>query len=171
MNAICMVAHPDDCIIFGYSYMYHHPEYTWTIGYLTYTDSDDRAAEMIKFWQKKHIRCVFLGFVDHWHDQEHQAYNFWNPNDAAAACWNLVKDYDLVLTHDADGDYGHIHHRLVHHAVCQHHRVVYFVPPGLGNTHLLVPPDTYDIDELTLHRDIILPFHQNGHQNSYMDIL
>jgi LmbE family N-acetylglucosaminyl deacetylase len=171
MKAICMVAHPDDCIIFGYSYIYNHPEYEWTIGYLTYTDNDDRAVEIRQFWQKKNINCVFLGFLDHWRDQEQQQFNFWDPANAIDQCWNLVKDYGLVLTHDAHGDYGHIHHKLVHRAVCQHHGAVYFAPPGQGNRHLSVPPDTYNIDELTLHRDIILPFHQNGHQNSYMDKL
>jgi LmbE family N-acetylglucosaminyl deacetylase len=169
MNAICMVAHPDDCVIFGYSYIYHHPEYSWTIGYLTYNSSDDRAVEMSRFWQKKNVKCVFLGFKDHWHDQEQQTYNFWSPDDAQQACWNLSKDYDLVLTHDQHGDYGHIHHRLVHNAVKQHPRAVYFAPHGKGNIDLSVPPDTYNIDELVLHKDIIVPFHLNGHQNSYTD--
>jgi LmbE family N-acetylglucosaminyl deacetylase len=37
MKALCLVAHPDDCVIFAYSYIYNHPEHNWTIGYLTYT--------------------------------------------------------------------------------------------------------------------------------------
>jgi dolichol-phosphate mannosyltransferase len=31
MKALCLVAHPDDCVIFAYSYIHHHPEYSWRL--------------------------------------------------------------------------------------------------------------------------------------------
>lgn len=168
LNALCLVAHPDDCIIFGYSYIHAHPEYNWTVGYLTYQAADPRGAEMAKFWQHRNIATVFLGFEDHWHDNEQKQLTRWLGIDATAACQQLVKDYDLVLTHDEHGDYGHIHHKLVHDAVKHHPQLITFAKPGEGTTYT-VPEGTYSLDELPLHKDIVAGFHQHTHQNSYKE--
>jgi LmbE family N-acetylglucosaminyl deacetylase len=168
MKALCLVAHPDDCVIFAYSYIYHHSNYDWTIGYLTYTEQDPRGAEFKKFWNKRNIDTVFLGFEDHWHDNEQKQLTRWSGLDATAACQLLAEQYELVLTHDEHGDYGHIHHKVVHDAVIHHHSVVTFARPGQGTTYIL-PKDAYNLDELPLHRDIVAGFHSTIHQNSYKE--
>jgi len=171
MRALCLVAHPDDCVIFGLSYIHNHPEMDWTIGYLTYTEKDARGMEIQSFWQRRGIECVFLGFEDHWHDNETKTFTCWTEESADQACWRLACDYDLVLTHDANGDYGHIHHKLVHDAVQWHPKLVTFCPHGQGTVTFTVPPDTYDINELPLHRHVIGGFHLFGHQNSYKELI
>lgn len=168
MNALCLVAHPDDCIIFGYSYIYNHPEYNWTIGYLTYTESDSRAVEIAAFWNRRGINTVFLGFEDHWHDNEQKTFTRWDPIVATDACWSLARQYDLVLTHDQYGDYGHIHHCLVHDAVKHHHNLVQFAPVAQGTTYT-VPADAYSLDEFPLHANIIAGFHTAQHKNTYKE--
>ena len=169
MKALCLVAHPDDCVIFGLSYIHHHPEHDWTIGYLTYTDRDPRGAELAAFWQRRDVPCVFLGFEDHWRDNELKQFTRWTEERAERACWNLAKDFDLVLTHDQSGDYGHIHHVLVHNSVQWHPHLVTFAPPGQGTVTHTVPLDTYKLDELPMHGDIIAGFHIIQHQNSYKE--
>jgi LmbE family N-acetylglucosaminyl deacetylase len=169
MKALCLVAHPDDCVIFALSYIYNHPELDWTIGYLTYTDTDPRGTELAAFWQRRGINTVFLGFEDHWHDNEQQQFTRWSATDAVTACWNLAQAYDLILTHGADGDYGHIHHQLVHDSVTRHYNVVTFAPHNQGTVTLSVPPGTYTLDELPLHGDIIRSFHIDQHRNSYKE--
>jgi len=171
MKALCMVAHPDDCVIFGYSYIHNHPELAWTIGYLTYTESDPRGAEMSAFWRRRGIDTIFLGFEDHWHDQEQQQLTRWDLAYAEVKCWNLAKDYDLILTHDEHGDYGHIHHKLVHEAVTRHHRVVTFAPHDQGTITLSIPPGTYSLNELPQHGSVIAGFHPLEHKNSYKEII
>lgn len=171
MKALCMVAHPDDCVIFGYSYIYNHPELDWTVGYLTYTETDPRGQEMAAFWQRRGIDCVFLGFEDHWHDNEQKKFTRWHSDAAATACWHLAQHYDVVLTHSADGDYGHIHHQLVHRAVSQHHNVVTFAQHSQGTVTLTVPPGTYTLDELPMHGNIIQSFHLDQHKNSYRETI
>ena len=170
MNAVCLVAHPDDCVIFGYSYMYHHPEMNWTVAYLTYQAHQPRALEFVQFWGRRNIPVRFIGLEDHWHDQEQGCFTRWPDQDAMQQCWQLAKDYDLVLTHDEHGDYGHIHHKLVHNAVKHHPQLVTFAPPGQGKTYTL-PKDAYSLDELLLHGDIVKSFHQNQHSNSYKELL
>lgn len=168
VKALCMVAHPDDCVIFGLSYIHNHPEYTWTIGYLTYTADSARGAELAAFWQRRGIECVFLGFVDDYHDQEQQQLLQWYGIDAVAEVAALARQYDLVLTHDEHGDYGHIHHQVVHDAVKHHPRLVTFAKPGQGTTYS-VPTGTYSLDELPQHGEIVASFHTAEHRNSYKE--
>jgi len=169
MKALCMVAHPDDCIIFGYSYIYNHPEYTWTIGYLTYTELDARGAEIAAFWQRRNVRTVFLGYVDDHRDLENQQLSF----DAVAArlgIQNLVSQFDLVLTHNQHGEYGHLHHVFVNNCV-QHSRLVTFADVDGGTVKFGVPGQAYDLIELPNHRDIIENFFPNGcHENNYTEV-
>lgn len=169
MRGLAMVAHPDDCVIFAYSYIYNHPELTWTIGYLTYTDQDPRGQEMADFWRRRGIACVFLGFEDHWQDNEQKQFTRWPEEHAERSCWRLAKDFDLVLTHDKNGDYGHIHHLLVHRAVRQHPCLVTFARPGEGTVMHAVPDSAYSLDELPQHGNIIAGFHPTQHQNSYKE--
>lgn len=168
MKALCIVAHPDDCVIFAYSYMYNHPELDWTVCYLTYTADSPRGQEFVKFWQARNVKTKFLGFVDDYKDQQTQQLNFWYGLDAEAECWDVAKDFDLVLTHDAEGDYGHIHHRVVHNSVKHHHNLITFAPPGKGNRSYSVPLTAYNLTELPLHADVIKSFHQDMHANSYI---
>lgn len=168
MNALCMVAHPDDCVIFAYSYIHNHPQWTWTMGYLTYTDQEPRGAEVTEFWRRRGINCVFLGFEDHWHDNEQGQFTRWSAESAESACRALAIGHDVVLTHDEHGDYGHIHHCLVHRAVAQHHQVITFARPGEGTTYT-IPAGTYSLDELPLHREVVAGFHPTVHQNSYKE--
>lgn len=170
MKALCLVAHPDDCVIFGYSYIYNHPEHHWTIGYLTYTQSHVRGKEMAEFWQRRGIGTVFLGFEDHWHDNEQKTFTRWTEETAERACWNLARQFDICLTHDEQGDYGHIHHVLVHQAVKWHSGLITFARPGQGNTYA-VPPDAYSIDELPEHGAIVKQFHTDIHHNSYKEMI
>lgn len=168
MKALCLVAHPDDCVIFGYSYIYNHAEHEWTVGYLTYTDQHARGQELAQFWSRRGVNTVFLGLEDHWHDNEQQRFTRWDATHAQTLCWNLASQYDLVLTHDAEGDYGHIHHRLVHNAVRHHPGLVTFAPPGQGHT-LTVPAQAYSLEELPMHAEIVSSFHPNQHRNSYRE--
>ena len=169
MKALCLVAHPDDCVIFAYSYIHNHPEHVWTIGYLTYTEHDPRGAEMSAFWRRRGIDTIFLGFEDHWHDQEQQQLTCWDLSYAEVKCWNLAKDYDLVLTHDQHGDYGHIHHRVVHDSVERHHNLVTFAPNEQGTITVSIPAGTYSLNELPQHGAIIAGFHAVEHKNSYTE--
>lgn len=167
MKALCLVAHPDDCVIFGYSYMHNHPEYSWTICYLTYAEWDARGREFKKFWQQRGVSCVFLGYTDDYHDIENKKISF-NTEQARREIGNIIKPYDLVLTHDELGDYGHIHHVFVHDSAKHHPKLVTFARPGEGTTYT-VPSGTYSLDELPLHREIIQGFHTTEHRNSYKE--
>lgn len=169
MKALCLVAHPDDCIIFAYSYIHNHPEMDWTICYLTYCEWEPRAQEMIKFWRKRNITCVCLGYTDDYRDIENKKISF-NEEQARREIRSIIKSYDLVLTHDEHGDYGHIHHVFVHDCAKDHPNLVTFAKPGEGTTYS-VPAGIYTLDEFPQHKDIIAGFHNTEHRNSYKETI
>jgi LmbE family N-acetylglucosaminyl deacetylase len=166
MKAICMVAHPDDCVIFGYSFIHNHPEYQWTICYLTYTANDPRGQEFVNFWGRRNCNTKFLGYVDNWHDIENGHISF-NEDSAYADIQSAIADCDLVLTHNAEGDYGHIHHVFVNRATANHPKLVTFAGPGQGTVKYTIEPGVYSLDEFPLHQEIVAGFHPTTHTNEY----
>ena len=132
-------------------------------------DIEHVGAELAVFWQRRGIDTVFLGFEDHWQDNETKTFTNWTEERAERACWESAKNFDLVLTHNEHGDYGHIHHVLVHNSVQWHPHLVTFAPHNQGTVTLTVPPGTYTLDELPLHGNIIQSFHIEQHRNSYKE--
>ena len=167
MKAIVMVAHPDDCVIFAYSFMHAHPELEWTVCYLTYTSTDRRGSEFSAFWQRRGVCTEFLGYVDDWRDIENKKISF-DTRAATKSIADVIGQYDLVLTHDHRGDYGHLHHVFVNQVVCENHsHVVCFAGPNRGNVKYSIEPGVYSLDEFPQHRDVVAGFHQHSHVNEY----
>ena len=167
MKAMAMVAHPDDCVIFAYGFIQQYPKLDWTVCYLTYTAEDPRGQELAAFWGKRNVKTKFLGYVDDWHDIENQQISF----DEARAWIDIqeaISTQDLVVTHDSQGDYGHLHHILVHQAVADWHpNIVTFAGVNQGNEQYTVPAEAYSLDELPLHRAVVADFFSAGHVNDY----
>lgn len=166
MKAIAVVAHPDDCVIFAYSYIHNNPQFDWTICYLTYTADNPRGQEFVTFWDKRNIQTKFLGYVDDWHDIENGRISF----DEEAA-WEdiqkIIAGQDLVLTHSNEGDYGHIHHVFVNRATAGHSNRVTFAGPGQGTVKYTIEPGIYSLSEFPMHSDVVAGFHPNIHTNEY----
>lgn len=170
MKALCLVAHPDDCVIFGYSYMHNHPEMKWHICYLTYCEWDPRGRELKEFWAMRGITCIFLGYTDDYRDIENKQISF-NEEQAREEIGNIIKAYDLVLTHNQNGEYGHIHHVFLHDCAGHHPRLVTFADLNCGTVTYTVPPGTYDLAELPQHGDVIKTFFTDGqHRNNYTEV-
>ena len=167
MKAMVMVAHPDDCVIFAYSLICQYPKLNWTVCYLTYTAADYRGSELAKFWNKRNIKTKFLGYVDDWHDIENEKISF-DEMQAKLDIHKAISDQDIVVTRDASGDYGHLHHVFVHNAVVnQHTHIITFAGINKGTDRFIIPNGTYSLDELPEHGKIIAGFHQQEHANEY----
>ena len=167
MKAVTMVAHPDDCIIFAYSFMHHHLQFDWTVYYLTYTEQDARGKEFAKFWRARGVATNFLGYIDDYHDLETGVCSF-DTAQATESIKQAIKDQALVLTHSHTGDYGHLHHKFIHDVVANNHDyMVTFAGIGQGNVKYTIEPGIYSLDEFPLHREIVSSFHQHTHANEY----
>ena len=117
MKALVLVAHPDDCVIFASGYMDAHPEYEWTIKYLTCWRFHKRGREMSKYWRKRGEKPRYLGFKDHGRDLGLNGLHTWSEAEALRVLRREAQGYELILTHNEEGEYGHPHHRVVHKAV------------------------------------------------------
>ena len=168
MKALMMVAHPDDCIIFGLGIIHHRRSWDWTIAYLTYTADSARGKEISKFWHKRNVKTHWMGFSDDYRDIENNKISF----DCVAAelsIASLARDYFVVVTHDKHGDYGHLHHRFVNQCVTQHHgNVITFSPLNKGTVSIDVPDDLYSVDEIPIHYTSVGEFISPvGRKNEY----
>jgi hypothetical protein len=124
---------------------------------------------MSAFWQRRGIPCVFLGHRDDYHDLETKQISF-DTEQAEREIKNIISEYDLVLTHNEHGDYGHLHHVFVHDCAQHHPGLVKFAEFSKGTVTLSVPAGTYDLAELPQHGDIIKSFFPDGrHQNNYTE--
>jgi hypothetical protein len=165
VKAVAVVAHPDDCVIFAYSFIDNHPEIDWAILYLTYTHWDDRGRELFNFWSQRNIPTIFLGYVDNWHDIENKKISF-DTDQAQREIQGIIKDFDIVLTHNSQGEYGHLHHVFVNQCCMLHPNLITFADRSQGITYI-IPDGVYNLNELPQHKEIIQGFHPTQHVNSY----
>ena len=165
MKAVALLAHPDDCVIFARPFIENHNEYSWQLVYLTYSEQDPRAKEISAYWQTKNIPCRFLGLVDNYKDLETNSLSF-DPESAGNLLRQSAEDADLILTHNSDGEYNHIHHKFVHTVAAAIDKPkVYFANDQKYNKEYLAQ-DILDLDKLPLHRSVIEQF-ANINQGRY----
>lgn len=153
IKALCFVAHPDDCIIYAKPFIDATPYLDWSILYLTYSKKHPRGAEISEYWK---CDTDFLELPDYTKDiltnksaiSEELILRLSEP---------YIKNADLLLTHGKDGEYGHIHHKLIHRA-CQFVKIakVFF-----SNQGLMISNKQINTDSLPLHKRDILKYHNN----------
>jgi LmbE family N-acetylglucosaminyl deacetylase len=160
MKVACVVAHPDDCVIFARPFIDKFSSWSWHIFYLTYELFHPRVREMHEYWYKqRNIPVTSLGYVDTHLDMENNQLSF-NESAASKEILGIVSNFDLVLTHNSDGDYGHIHHKFVSEAVTKSAKpVVYFANDQQAN--FITQTNTeLDLKQFPLHRDVIGGFNK-----------
>lgn len=116
MKALMMVAHPDDCVIFGHLFYDKHRDLDWHICYLTYDRDHPRSLPYQDYWRGRGVGTTWLGFPDLWGSVK-QGHLGFDRDAAIYAIRSQLEGYDLVLTHNSQGEYGHPHHLLIHEAV------------------------------------------------------
>jgi hypothetical protein len=159
MKAVCMVAHPDDCAIFGYQFIMEHRDWDWKICYLTYNRTDPRGAEISKFWEKRGIATMFCGMPDIWESVQKGELGF-KSHDAEKWIRSACDNADIILTHNKDGEYGHPHHLFINKVInfITKPKVFFGKYPEYYNQLIstLTPP--FDTSELPLHEQVIRGF-------------
>jgi|TARA_B110000240_G_C13381918_1_gene402937 LmbE family N-acetylglucosaminyl deacetylase len=154
-----VVAHPDDCCIFGWPIVnLTKHNWDWSITYLTYNDTDPRAQEARNFWNQYNIKTTFLGFEDHYRDLE-QGYitTFDEALAEESLIANLNKDCALIVTHNEDGEYGHIHHMFVHKIANKMPQPKIYFANDTNYTLGIRAPE-FDLDYWPLHKEVIVGF-------------
>ena len=167
-EALCIVAHPDDCIIYAYAYIHANFNLKWKIVYLTHDKSSDRGEEIYKFWLKRGVQVEFLGFNDNPLDMQTDVISFDQMMAEHAILTEIERtNADLILTHNENGEYGHIHHKFVNRCCVKYRNTATLVTFDGDEVQYSLPQDSYSIDETPLHSTAIQQFKQQTNIYSY----
>nr|QZX43103.1 N acetylglucosaminyl phosphatidylinositol deacetylase [Mimivirus sp.] len=116
-DKLMIVAHPDDETIFGGRYLIENQG--WKVVCVTNASSKssnilslkryDRRKDFIYIMNK--LKCQY----EIWDYEDNQFNANWNKNKLLARLENLFLDkkYKIILTHNLDGEYGHIQHKYI----------------------------------------------------------
>ena len=107
-----IVAHPDDETIFGGAHLLNDK---YTVVCVTCGVIDFRVVEFEEVMSKTNDDYIMLGFTDRidktgpisdWYYEYNDIYNTLN---------DIIKnsEWDLIITHNPNGEYGHIHHMML----------------------------------------------------------
>jgi LmbE family N-acetylglucosaminyl deacetylase len=156
VKALALVAHPDDCLIFGYHFITANKKFKWKIVYLTHAIDHPRFAEMFHYWNSLGVQVGTMGFVDDWDAVSKGKLGF-KKTDAVTAINQATEGYDLILTHNFKGEYGHPHHIFLNKAVAKIKTPkVYFGDyPDYCNLLHTYDEDPYNIADFWLHQNVL----------------
>jgi LmbE family N-acetylglucosaminyl deacetylase len=121
MDILLVIGHPDDDAIFAGALQQRLAAHAWSVACLTATPDTPRGGELLR-WQAElgtpRERLHFLGAVDAPEDYRSGRSSI-APEAVMKGLRALALAPELVVTHNAHGEYGHPHHALVHAAVAQ----------------------------------------------------
>jgi LmbE family N-acetylglucosaminyl deacetylase len=155
MDIAVFVAHPDDCVIYAYPLIEAMPQHTWHIVYMTYTPESPRGREISAFWQARNVRTSFLGWPDTPGEYEANK-TLLNPQLVADS---FHADCEYILTHNMLGEYGHVHHRVVHHAAELLSQPKIYFANNMKWPHVAIEcKNMYNTQDLPLHGRVVEMF-------------
>jgi LmbE family N-acetylglucosaminyl deacetylase len=128
--ALIAVAHPDDEAFFTGQLMLENPSWDWTVVTATYGPGDGRHEEFLEYADVVGFTPTTLGLEDTGTIPSPE----WYESLESGMRRLLLKGtaWDIVITHNRLGDYGHPHHIAVNQAVrCLFSNVWEFAHPRL----------------------------------------
>ena len=109
INKLMIVAHPDDDILWGGA---HLIEDNYLVVCITCGTNKTRVNEFKQVMEKTHDKYIMLGYPDKTNGERDN----WNSSkenmmkDLSAII--DLKDWDVIVVHNPDGEYGHQHHKM-----------------------------------------------------------
>lgn len=109
INKLMIVAHPDDELLWGGAHLIKDD---YLVVCITCGTRKDRVKEFVNVMNETHDKYIMLGYPD----KTNGARDNWDTvradiiKDITAIL--ALKDWELIVTHNPDGEYGHIHHQM-----------------------------------------------------------
>ncbi len=109
INNLMIVAHPDDELLWGGS---HLIDDNYLVVCITCGNNKKRANEFIRLLNYTHDKYIMLGYPDKTNNERD---NWQSSIDNIIIDLQEIinlKDWNLIVTHNPNGEYGHLHHKL-----------------------------------------------------------
>jgi len=171
-RGLLVVAHPDDCVIFGWPIMKKYDAIEWRILYMTYDKEQPRGKEVEEFWKEQGVPVDFCGVKDDHVDLDCGKIVSFDKEQVRNKMLKLATGYDIVVTHGKNGEYGHPHHVFVNQTIRMIEAPqVYFSNGHDANLHIDGKTlGRQDLSKLPLHREVIEGFVHRYDGYYYCDV-
>lgn len=123
---VMIVAHPDDETLWGSSALYHDK---YLVVCITCGERKDRVKEFEKVMLLTNDDYIMLGYPDLVKGKKSDWSKEWDAINRDIQTILNAKNWDVIVTHNPDGEYGHIHHKMTNKIVtshADHDRLTYF---------------------------------------------
>lgn len=123
---VMFVAHPDDETLWGSHALYHEK---YLVVCVTCGGRKDRVEEFSKVMELSEDDYIMLNYPDLVNGKKSNWEKEWDAINADIEKILNAKDWDMVVTHNPEGEYGHIHHKMTNKIVtsyANHDKLVYF---------------------------------------------
>lgn len=153
---VMIVAHPDDETLWGSHALY---EEKYLVVCVTCGGRLDRVKEFETVMNLTQDDYIMLNYPDLVNGKKSKWEAEWD--DVNRDLKNIVnaKDWELIVTHNPDGEYGHIHHKMINKMITKyadHSKLTYFGRYYWGNP----PKDKLtelSVDEFSFKTNVLLP--------------
>ena len=109
VNKLMVVAHPDDETIWGGQ---HLLEDDYLVVCLTNANNKQRKKEFFQVMQESNDIGIMLSYPDKVNNKRDDWSSSKEDIEKDIAYLLQYKKWDLIITHNPDGEYGHIHHKM-----------------------------------------------------------
>lgn len=106
---LMIVAHPDDELLWGGS---HLIDDDYLVVCITCGPVQERVNEFVKVMNETNDKYIMLGYPDKTNGERDNWDNY--RNDIYENIQEIInlKEWNMIVTHNPDGEYGHIHHKM-----------------------------------------------------------
>ena len=116
---LMIVAHPDDELLWGGQMLLDYPN--WMVICITNGNDITRKNDFIRVMNKINAKYEIFNFIDSY---DYVNPVFWNDKIKEQIRLELNRivnknNYNMIITHNKDGETGHIHHKLLHELVTE----------------------------------------------------
>lgn len=114
---LMFVAHPDDETLWGSSALYKDK---YLVVCITCGTEEERVKEFSKVMELTEDDFIMLGYPDLVKGKKSRWEKEWDDIEGDIKQIIDTKEWDLVVTHNPNGEYGHIHHKMTNKMVTEH---------------------------------------------------
>ena len=114
INKVMFVAHPDDDMIWGGS---HLIDDDYLVVCITCGARADRVEEFKNVMDATNDKYIMLDYPDKTNGERDNWNTVYDDITKDVEQILAMKDWELIVTHNEDGEYGHIHHKMTHNIV------------------------------------------------------